>query len=98
MVGAVVVPEGHGCSYPGTDATIVFGPTYDENNSLTGTAGGEQLPPVQVNRDGTFRVQFEIPRAPQAHQGTGGGPIVAGRYQFTSKPDLFVVPFTVISR
>lgn len=96
-VGTVVTLEGRGCSYPGNEATIVFGPGYDENSAATGTFGGTQLPPIKVDANGAFSVQFLIPAELEPHQGVGGGPIRPGRYQFASKPAFCVVPFTVVS-
>jgi hypothetical protein len=92
------VLSGRGCNYPGSDATIVFGPGFGENGVATGTFGGAQLPPIQVDASGAFRAEFAIPAEIQPHQGAGGGQIAPGRYQFASKPAFCVVPFTVIGR
>ena len=97
-VGTLVVLSGRGCNYPGSDATIVFGPGFGENSVPTGTFGGAQLPPIQVDASGAFRVEFAVPAELQPHQGAGGGQIAPGRYQFASKPASCVVPFTVLGR
>lgn len=97
-VGTRVVLEGGPCSNPGAKAAyLVFG-----NEGYTspgwGTIGARDIPNVPVDGNGRFRLAFTIPSRLDPVQSGEGGPVVAGRYLFFSKPPYCQVPFAVAPR
>src|SRR6266542_683817 len=80
-IGTVVILEGLGCGNLGQNPTILFGGTGVPSQ---GTAGSSRVPGISADASGAFRVSYTIPAEIGSQQQWQGGPVVAGRYNFTS--------------
>jgi hypothetical protein len=91
-VGTTVAIEGTGCNNPGDQAYIAFG---GEAEQVTGTAGADDIPNVEVDAQDHFKISYAIPAELHSIQGRGGGAVVPGTYKFFSTPPYCSATFTV---
>lgn len=90
-IGTIVTVEGEGC---GQQPLILFGGTGLEGQ---GTAGSSTVPGIVASEQAKFHVLYTIPAEIGPQQQWQGGPVVPGRYNFTSKPPACQTFFTVTS-
>jgi hypothetical protein len=94
-IGTTVLIEGRGCNNPGQGTFLAF-QNGDETTSATVGADlvGSDIP---TDGQGRFSVTYTVPRefASGSLQGRGGGPLTPGVYQFTSRPVICQVSFTL---
>jgi hypothetical protein len=91
-IGDAVMISGHNCNLPGRQTPVAL--AFSGDSPRAGTAGGVELPPIPIDRDGNFTTTFRIPAALLATQGYGGGPVMPGEYRFISYPPQCIVTET----
>lgn len=93
-VGSKVTLEGKGCGYVGRPVHLNF-----FRGSPRGTSGSDDagISAVHTKADGTFKVGYTIP--PRFKEGSlngsGGGPLYSGMYEFGSEPQFCSTDFRV---
>jgi hypothetical protein len=95
-IGDAVIISGRNCNLPGRQTPVAL--AFSGDSPGAGTAGGVELPPIPIDRDGNFTTTFRIPAALLATQGYGGGPVMPGEYRFISYPPQCVVTFRVVAK
>jgi hypothetical protein len=93
-VGTRVMLTGTGCGYVGHPVNLRF-----FRGSPHGTSGSDDtgLRNIQPDPDGSFRVTYRIPSRFKegSLNGSGGGPLYSGTYEFSSEPPFCTTEFRV---